>query len=193
MTKRSEGLIRIGVVLILLLQSMGAGAAEWSTQPDQSAVTMWVSKQGAWFSGVFGEFSASVDFNPERPADGSIVGVVQTGSIDTQDRTNDAYVQGYLEVEKYPEARFESANIETTPEGYRADGTLRLVGQTKPAAFLFTFEEGAESSGEARSASLSGTMSINRFDYGIANEINVSEAGEIVIVQVELQLSQVGN
>lgn len=169
-----------------------AYATEWSTESDQSSVTMWVSKQGAWFSGIFGEFSASIDFDPETPVTGRIVGTVQTGSIDTQDRTNDAYVLGYLEVERYPEARFESARIEETAEGFTAHGTLSLVGQSKPVLLAFTFEKDSDPRHSAGRARLSGAMSINRFDYGIANEINANEAGEIVVVQVELLLTAGG-
>lgn len=154
---------------------------------------MYATKQGTWIAGVFGEFSASIDFEPENPGGGKIVGVVTTASVETQDAQNDAYVHGYLNVDEFPESRFESKSIETTAEGFRAIGDLSLVGHSNPAALDFTLIAGSDSSNGAEHAKLSGTMIINRFEFDIASEIDVNTAGQDVIVQVELDLVQEGD
>lgn len=176
------------VCLIAFGASTRLAAEEWTMAAQESAVTMWVTKQGAWFSGVFEDFSAEIQFDAESPESGQIIGIVETRSINTEDSTNDAYVRGYLEVEDFPEARFESSSIAVTPEGYRATGELTLVGKEKPATLDFTFITAEGPSASNRSADFSGTMSVNRFDYEIGMDVDTNEAGEFVIVQVELKL-----
>jgi polyisoprenoid-binding protein YceI len=163
-------------------------AAEWTVVPESSAVTMYATKQGMWIAGVFGEFSARIDFDPKNPASGRIIGVVATVSVDTQDAQNNAYVHGYLNVEEFPESRFESTTIEATADGFRATGQLDLSGHTNPVALDFTFKTGGQTSTGSERAKLSGTMTINRFDFDIASDIDVNTAGQDVIVQVELDL-----
>jgi polyisoprenoid-binding protein YceI len=165
-----------------------AVAVEWTVVPESSTVTMYATKQGMWINGVFGEFSASIDFDPQNPAAGKIVGSVVTASVDTQDEQNDAYVHGYLHVEEFPESRFESQTIEATADGFRANGQLVLAGHTNPIALNFSFmADGEAVSGSGRTR-LSGTMTINRFDFDIASDIDVNTAGRDVIVHVELDL-----
>jgi polyisoprenoid-binding protein YceI len=174
---------------IAAFTAMTAAAAEWATVPEAGSVTMYATKQGALLTGVFGEFTAVIDFDPATPDTGRIVGIVKTGSVETHDDQNNNYVRGYLDVEAFPEARFESTAIEQTADGYRASGELTLTGTTNAAALDFSFTPGAEASGHAR-ATFRGTMTINRFDYDIAADVDTSWAGQDVSVLVELVLEQ---
>jgi polyisoprenoid-binding protein YceI len=170
--------------------SQAVFASEWTLVPETSAVTMYATKQGAWITGVFKEFSAGIDFDTADPGGGKITGVVVTGSVDTQDAQNDAYVIGYLNVVEHPESRFESSAIETTAEGYRAVGELNLAGHSNPAVLDFSFSTGSVPSATSDRAKLVGTMTINRFDYEIAGDIDTNVAGQDVIVRIELDLSR---
>jgi polyisoprenoid-binding protein YceI len=180
----------IAATTLSLVVAIGssAAAAEWTVVPDSSAVTMYATKQGAWVAGNFEEFSASIEFDSADPQAGKIVGVVATGSVVTGDAQNDAYVLGYLNVEEYPQSRFESSVIEKTADGYRALGDLSLAGHTKSVALDFTFATGTEPPAAAELARFTGTMTINRFDFDIASDIDVNSAGQDVIVQIELDL-----
>jgi polyisoprenoid-binding protein YceI len=186
---RASARLACCIAPIAAFAAVSAVAAEWATVPEGSGVTMYATKQGALLTGVFGEFTAVIDFDPASPEAGRIVGVVRTGSVETNDEQNDNYVRGYLEVEAFPEARFESATITKVPDGYRASGELTLAGTTNAAALDFTFVPGTEASGHAR-ATFRGTMTINRFDYGIAADVDTSWAGQDVSVLVELVLEQ---
>lgn len=178
---------RYGIGLLTFLACNLAAAAEWSTVPDTSTVTMYATKQGAPFSGVFKTFTAKIDFDPATPQSGKIVGVVSTDSIDTGDTQNDTYVRSYLNVAEFPEARFESTAIEATADYYRAVGNLTLAGKTHEAAidFYFTVDDAAKPKATAH---FSGRMVVNRFDFDIAHEVDVNFAGRDVTVDVELDL-----
>ena len=137
---------KLAHVLPVIVAGFACGAsaaAEWTTVSEASTVTMYATKQGTWINGVFEEFTATIHFDPAQPEAGMIVGVVQTASVDTQDGQNDAYVRAYLNVEKFPEARFESTNIVRTAEGYRATGELNLAGHKNPAALDFAIRNPA--------------------------------------------------
>jgi polyisoprenoid-binding protein YceI len=177
------------LVAWLAFSTMSAMAAEpWAVVPESSSVTMFATTQGAWFNGVFESFTATIEFDAEDPASGSIAGVVRTDSFSTEDTQHNSYVRGYLDVGNYPEARFESTSIETTPDGYRATGDLTLTGITKPAALDFTFVAGSESSLPAGHAAFTGWIVINRFDFDIATDVDTDRAGQDVTVQIELEL-----
>lgn len=189
---RESGLVADLVVLSALLTSFAiaenAAAAEWTVVDESSTVTMYATREGAWITGVFEEFSAVVNFDPEDPVAGKIIGTVATASVDTSDAQNNAYVHGYLDVEQFPESRFESATIEQTADGFRASGELVLAGHTRTVTLDFTFTSGNEPSVGTAVSHLSGTIVVNRFEFDIASEIDVNTAGRDVIVQVELDL-----
>ena len=163
---------------------------DWSVLPGSSSVTMYATKQGAWFDGTFADFTAAIAFDPAEPAAGNITGTVQTDSIDTGDEQNDAYVLRYLEVEQYPEAHFVSTAIRKGADAYEAEGELTLLGLTKPVMLYFTFEIPGAGSAPASRARFVGQMTIDRFDFGIASDIDTTQAGRHVVVQIELDLEQ---
>ena len=176
--------------LIALCGCAAAAASEWTLVADQSAVTMHADKQGSPFSGVFESFTAEIDFDPAAPGEGRILGLVETGSIESGDEQNNTYVVAYLDAAKFPEARFESKSIEAVPGGYRASGELTLKGVTRPVAFDFVFETRDGASVPAASARLHGGMNLDRFDFDIASDLDVNVSGKDVYVEVELSLAK---
>jgi polyisoprenoid-binding protein YceI len=174
--------IAIGLTLASLTS---AEPPAWTVAPDTSTVTMYATKQGDWFDGVFADFDATIAFDPASPATGTIAGVVRTDSIETGDSQNNAYVRQSLEVDAFPEARFESTSIEATPEALLARGELTLVGQTRPAVLQFRFESDESSPDRA---SFFGELNIDRFEFDIASDIDTGRAGRIVTVQIALDL-----
>lgn len=165
-----------------------AFAGGWTVQDDGSSVSFSFLQQGARYNGTFEEFTATIDFDPSNPTAGSIVGVVTTESVKTRDYDRDATLteSDWFDSANHPEARFESTSIEKTSDGYVANGELTIKGNTHPADMAFTFEEGAGSS-----ATFTGTLKVNRFDYNVGEGWNdTSWIGQDVDVTVELSLAQ---
>ena len=165
-----------------------AAAAEWQVVPETSSVSFVGVQQGTKFTGRFREFSATVMFDPSDPASGSIVGIVQTQSVNTRDHDRDAALLDgdWFNVSNYPEARFESTSITEVDGGYEAAGDLTLKGNTKPATLKFTFD-----TSDGGKAKFAGSMSINRFDFDVGEGWNdTSWVGEDVEVAVSLDLTE---
>jgi polyisoprenoid-binding protein YceI len=165
---------------------VSAAVPDWSTDRTTSTVTMYATQQGEWFDGVFADFDATIEFDPASPGDGRIEGIVRTNSIDTGDSQKDAYVRQYLEVDAFAEARFESTTIEANGDAFVARGELTLVGRTRPAVLQFRFTAGES----ADRANFFGEISIDRFEFDIASDIDTGRAGRVVTVQIELDLAR---
>jgi len=175
-------LLKVLIAPVALVACMGAPAGEWQTEAATSSVTMYATKQGEWFNGSFADFTAEINFDPADPAAGSIVGVVQTNSIEAEDDQNAGYIRQYLEVDLFPEARFESTSIVAVEDYFQATGDLTLRDVSKPVTLEFSFATGAE-------AHFSGQMMVDRFEYGIAEDVDPSWGGQEVTVQIELDLT----
>jgi polyisoprenoid-binding protein YceI len=167
----------------------GAAATAWKVAKDQSSVKFSAVQQGSKFTGMFQDWDAEVSFDPADPAQGKIVGVVRTASVNTRDTDRDSTLpdRDWFASDEFPEARFESQSIAKAADGkgFVAKGQLTLKGKTKPAELDFTF---AEASG---TATLQGTMTVNRFDYNVGEGYtDTSWVSQDVDVDVTLALTK---
>lgn len=114
------------------------GAAQaWTVVREESSLTFEGSLDGDAFGGEFTEWNADIRFDPQNLAGSSIRGVVQPGSIDTGDSSQDetAASDDWLGGE---EAVFSSSEIRQGETGYEAVGELTVNGETAPLTLPFT-------------------------------------------------------
>lgn len=167
---------------------MGAAHAGPWTVADTSTVGFVAEQQGGKFNGKFETFTATIDFDPASPEAGTIVGVVQTDTVDTRDYDRDASLvdTDWFHTAEYPEARFESESIEAAADGtFVAHGNLTLKGKTRPMDLTFSFDE------EGDGATFDGKMAVNRFDFNVGQGWNDTYmVGKDVEVQVRLDLTR---
>ena len=80
--------------------------------------------------GASTSFSGSFSYDAANPTTNSIDMTIGTASVDTNHAKRDKHLLGsdFLDVEKFPTARFVSSGSEGTAEG----GTLMLNGVMKP-------------------------------------------------------------
>jgi len=165
-----------------------AWADGWTVAADTSTVGFTGEQQGAKFNGKFERFTATIDFDPAAPAAGSIVGVVETDSVDTRDYDRDGSLvePEWFDVENHPEARFESTSIEATDDGtFVAHGNLTIKTTTRPVDLAFSFDQNGDS------ATFDGKFSVSRFDFKVGEGWNDTYmVGKDVEVQVRLDLSR---
>jgi polyisoprenoid-binding protein YceI len=164
-------------------------AAELTLVPETSSIGFVAEQQGSRFNGRFQTFTAAVSFDPAAPEKGSIVGTVDTATVNTRDHDRDAALResDWFDSPKYPQARFTSESITKLADGtYEAAGQLEIKGTTKPANLAFTFETGASGA----NSKLHGKMTVDRFDFKVGQGWNdTSWVGQNVEVNVELELA----
>lgn len=172
----------------LLFCGQALSAAEWNMVGSTSSVSFSAIQQGTPFDGEFDSFTAEIDFDRGDPAGGSIVGVVEMGSVYTGDSERDRTLldREWFDPNNHPESRFESESIEATETGFRASGQLTLKGVTQPVAMDFTFED----TGSGTTARFSGTFELERLQFGVGEGFwsDTSWTSNEVTVTVELDL-----
>jgi polyisoprenoid-binding protein YceI len=164
-----------------------SSAAQWELGAT-SKVGFSFMQQGTKYTGRFDTFTADIDIDPSNVTGGSIVGMVQTDSVNTRDYDRDSTLTDgdWFDSSNYPEAKFESTSISADGNGgYIAEGTLTLKGASKPATMSFTFDAADTT------AVFAATMKINRFDFNVGAGWNdTSWVGQDVDVEIELDLTR---
>ena len=177
------------IILLALAASAAistADASQWQLVQDSSNVRFVGVQEGSAFRGRFEDFSAMIDFDPEDPAAGKIIGIVNTESAESGDAERDATLmeEDWFDPDNHPQSRFESERIEQLEDGtFAAHGQLSLVGISQPVTLLFEFEV-AETT-----AHFSGRFEIKRLDFGVGWDATNWIANEVA-VQVDLDLQQ---
>jgi polyisoprenoid-binding protein YceI len=174
------------IIFLTLVAGLSAEASEWQLVEDASTVRFIGVQEGSAFRGRFGNFSAMIDFDPAKPAEGKIIGVVKMDSAKTGDAERDATLleEDWFNPENFPESRFESESVEQLDDGtFAAHGQLTIIGNSQPVTMAFEFEV-ADST-----AHFSGSFDILRLDFGVGWDAT-NWIDDEVGVQIELDLQQ---
>lgn len=88
----------------------------------------------SWLSGRFNRFSGTFSYDEKAPSDAAVEVLIETASIDTNHAERDKHLRGedYLDVERFPQARFVSTGYAASGESGRLSGELTLHGVTRP-------------------------------------------------------------
>ncbi len=177
------------IILLTLVAGVGiraAGTSEWQLVKESSNLRFIGVQEGSAFRGRFESFSAMIDFDPENPTAGTIVGVVTMDSAKSGDAERDATLmeEDWFDPQNHPQSRFESERIEQLDDGtFAAHGQLTLIGKSQPVTMSFEFEVSDST------AHFSGSFEIMRLDFGMGWD-STNWIDDEVAVQVELDLQQ---
>lgn len=122
--------------------------------------------------GRFNDFEGSFSYDPEDVGSSSIEVTIDTSSIDSNHAERDRHLRGedFLEVSKYPQAKFVSksvTNIEEDGEEFDVVGDLTLHGVTKEVTIeVEKVGEGKDPWGGYR-VGFKGETEITLSDFGI--------------------------
>lgn len=141
-------------------------AGTWSIDPVWSSLEFEVRKIG--FIPIKGRvpgFAGTIQ-GGESP---TIDGTVEAASITTFDGTRDGHLQSpdFFDVERYPELRFESTDVDLVADELVVTGNLTIKGTTKPVELRGTFlGAGADAYGNDR-IGLELEATVDRTDFGL--------------------------
>ncbi len=140
----------------------------------------------SYIYGTFKDWDGSFSFDAKNPEASKINVTLKTTSVDTNHAERDKHIRtaDFLDVSKFPEAKFVSTSVKSTGEG-KADvtGDLTLHGVTKPVVIKATFlGEGKDPWGGYR-AGFEGTTTIKLKDFDIQKDLGPKSQ------ELELQIS----
>lgn len=168
--------VLILIVLALLGTAFGpaAVAAEYriDTRGAHASVTFRFKHIGiSWLTGMFKDFNGTFTWDEENPAASSVVVEIDPASLDSNHAERDKHIRSddYMDVERYPVARFESTRVEPAGDGKATIyGDLTLHGVTNEIAI------DAELTGQGKDpwggyrAGFAGTTAIDVRDFGMS-------------------------
>jgi len=127
----------------------------------------------SWLYGRFNKFDGNFSFDPSDDSKNSVNVTVDVTSIDSNHAERDKHLRGadYLNVSKFPEAKFVGTKYETTGDKTATlTGDLTLLGVTKEVMLdVVMIGSGKSPWGDER-VGFEGRTTINAQDFGVATK-----------------------
>ncbi len=169
------------------LACIGTGAAVadvWTVERQESKLSFLVEQNSAPIEGVFGEWSADIDFDPSVPESAKIRVVIDTGSAKTGAAQVDSSLpgEGWFNVSAFPEAVFETSGVKSLGDNeYEAIGDLTIRGVAQPVVLRFNLDI------EGDVATAVGGVDLARADWSIGDGVPAPTVSDMVTVAFELK------
>lgn len=172
--KKSLAALALGTALLGAGHAMAADYAI-DKKGQHAFIDFKISHLGySYIYGTFKDWDGTFSFDAKSPEASKINVTLKTTSVDTNHAERDKHIRtaDFLDVSKFPEAKFVSTSVKSTGEN-TADvtGDLTLHGVTKPVVIKATFVgEGKDPWGGYR-AGFEGTTTIKLKDFDIQKDL----------------------
>ena len=156
-------------------------ASDWRVEEGQLEIT--VTQLGSEVTGQFADWTAAITFDEtlEAQKKGAVEVTIAIASLSLGSVTNQAMGPDFFNADAHPTAVF-AADILQVTDGYQAQGTLSLRGQSVPVSFPFSLQIDGDR------AMVEGNLTLDRRDFGIGD--NMADEGSLkfaVAVNISLQ------
>ncbi|QYE36329.1 YceI family protein [Polymorphobacter sp. PAMC 29334] len=171
-----------------LVAATPALASDWTVDPVKSRIAFSSTQTGTRFQGRFERFNAAIRFDPAHPEMARIVVLVDLASGKTGDQQRDSAMPtaDWFDVEHSRVARFEATGVRRAGlDGYLAQGTLTLRGQTRSVALPFKLQI------VGRVAHATGHAQLTRTAFGVGQGAWAS--GQWVALEVDVDIDMVAS
>ncbi len=179
--------MRLVIVALLGCLAQPALAASWTVDPAQSEIAFSGTSSGKAFKGAFVAWTASVDFDPDKPEAGKVSVSVDLASARTGDTTYDKTLptRDWLDSGSSSKAEFVTTSIKRgeEPGRYVAEGSLALRGASVPVSLPFTLAINGDK------AEMTGRAVLRRLDFAIGKTSDA--AGSWVSLEIPVDVKVV--
>ena len=160
----------LAALMMLPLPSLAGPQDPWTIDPKASAISFSVAQVGSIVSGRFPAWTGEIVLDPGSLTTARIDIKIDTRPVSANNRDVDSLMKGpnFLDVQKFPEARFVSTSVAGGGERYEARGKLTLRGVTRDVVlpFTLTIVDDPAQPGRQRGTAR-GRLVIKRLDYGV--------------------------
>ncbi|WP_020559128.1 YceI family protein [Thiofilum flexile] len=178
-------------LLALSLLGTQAYAADYKidTEGMHSAIQFRIKHLGySWLNGRFNDFAGTFSYDEAKPEDSKVSVTIKTASVDSNHAERDKHIRGtdFLNVEKFPEAKFESTAFKAGADGKSTiEGNLTLNGVTKPVTLnVESIGAGDDPWGGYRHG-FEATTEFALADFGINYDLGPASKNVAMILSVE--------
>lgn len=179
------------VSLALLLGLSNVHATDYVLDKEHSQVAFKIRHFVAKTAGRFNDYDLKLSYDPQKIEKASVEATIQTKSVNTNNDKRDEHLRGadFFNVEKFPTMTYKSTAIKrVAPNKLQAEGTLTLLGVSKPV--MLDIEEGGvvkDPWGNTR-AGFTATTKINRKDFGMTFNKTLDNGGLMLGEEVEISI-----
>lgn len=163
------------MALMLFTHSLWAANYVIDTKKAHAFIQFKISHLGySWVLGRFNEFSGHFSYDEKKPAEAKVEVLIKTASIDSNHAERDKHLRGedFLEVAKYPEAKFVStAFVEKGKDKGTLTGDFTFHGVTKPLTIEVTHVGAGPDPWGGQRRGFEGHAKFALKDFGIAYDL----------------------
>lgn len=142
----------------------------------------------SWLYGRFNEFKGTFNYDEKTPEKAAIDITINTASVDSNHAERDKHLRSddFLDVEKFPEARFTSTEYVPGTDGKGLlKGNLTLHGVTKPIEIEVTEIGAGDDPWGGYRRGFEGTTSFTMADFGIKKNLGPKSKDVEMILSIE--------
>jgi cytochrome b561 len=157
----------------LVATPAAAAPPGWVVVPAKSRIGFSGTHAGNPFKGTFGQFAATIRFDPADLPNSKANVVINTASAKTGDKFQETTLAGaeWFDFASSPRATFTTTRITAAGPGrYVADGTLTIKGKATPVRLPFTVRI------NGNTAIMSGATQLDRIAIGMGAKSDPSGA-----------------
>ncbi|WP_296424140.1 cytochrome b/b6 domain-containing protein [Yoonia sp.] len=144
--------------------ALAAVSSEWAVTDGAVAIT--VTQFGSPVTGTFADWTSAISFDPDATGVmGNVTTTIAIGSLQLGSVTSQAMGADFFDAETFPTATF-AANIIADGDGYVADGTLSIKGNTVPVTLPFALTIVGDT------AEMTGTLNLDRRTFEIGQSMS---------------------
>jgi polyisoprenoid-binding protein YceI len=174
------------------VQTAPSGAKTvWKLDPTHtlvefSAKHLMISTVKGRIAGVDG----AIYIDEDEPANSSVEATLDARTLDTRVDQRDQHLRSgdFLDVEKFPEIRFRSTEIQGDEQNFRLTGDLTIRDVTRPITLDGTFEGRTKDPWGGERVGFSATGKFDRRDYGLTWNVILESGGLTVGNDIKIQI-----
>jgi polyisoprenoid-binding protein YceI len=181
------------VLTAILVAPSLTHAAKWNLDEDHTSVSFRIRHLFTSVEGRFDEFSGEISFDPADPTTASVSGEIEAASIDTNVAERDKHLRSddFFDVEKYPKITFKSTkvtDVSADKKSGKLHGKLTIRGVEKDVVLDARFLGAGKDTYDNVKAGFSGTVTIDRKDFGLKWNDTLETGGLLVGDEVEIRI-----
>lgn len=137
--------------------------------------------------GRFSDVSGTITYDEKDPAKSSVLAVIKTASVNTDNQTRDRDLRSanFFETDKYPEMRFQSTKVERIGDQLQVTGNLTMKGVTRQITLPITLVR-VEVKGKTR-LGIETSTTLNRFDYNVSFDSSGTTVGKEIKIDISVE------
>lgn len=139
--------------------------------------------------GAFNEFEGTATLDAANPAASTARVTIKAASIDTRNSQRDEHLRSndFFAMDEFPEITFVSTGVSVDADTYELTGDLTVKGVTKSVTIPFEYEGSATDPYGNGRVGFSGSLVINRKDYGVSFNAPLETGGLLVSDKITLE------